>query len=67
MSMNMDTDVNVIGQAAEENGGSTPDPVKVYIKVFAALVEAWKAVPENERFGLRPPPTVADSNSEAGL
>ncbi len=64
MSMNMDTDVNAIGQAAEENGGSTPDPVKVYIKVFAALVEAWKAVPDNERIGLKPPPTDTGRNSE---
>ena len=33
-----------------------PDPVRVYLDTFAALVHAWGAVPEHERIGLIPPP-----------
>ena len=44
-----------------------PDPVRVYIDAFAALVHAWDAVPEDERIGLIPPPspTRAQQDSEA--
>ena len=33
-----------------------PDPVRVYLDTFAALVHAWDAVPEDERVALIPPP-----------
>ena len=44
-----------------------PDPVRVYLDTFAALVNAWDAVPEHERIGLipPPPPTRAQQDSEA--